>query len=135
MASDLYGTERGCGDAGGIAGPKWPQGVTAWWYHVVMSSQQESHVGIRELKEHASALIRRAAAGETITVTDRGRAVARIVPLRVGEGWWDQMVEEGRLIPARRDLIQVLQENPPPPLRPGERSPFEVLMELRADER
>jgi prevent-host-death family protein len=100
-----------------------------------MSSVPEPHVGIRELKEHASALIRRVAAGETIKVTDRGRPVARIVPLHQDEGWWDQMVEDGRLVPARRDLIQVLEENPPPPLAPGERSPYEVLMELRSDER
>jgi prevent-host-death family protein len=100
-----------------------------------MSDARESHVGIRELKEHASALIRRVAAGETISITDRGRPVARIVPLRGHEGWWDRMVEQGWLIPARRDLIEVLEENPPPPLLPGERSPFEVLMELRADER
>ena len=100
-----------------------------------MSSHPESRVGIRELKEHASALIRRVVAGETIKVTDRGRPVARLVPLREDEGWWDQMVEEGRLIPARRDLIEVLEQNPPPPLMPGERSPFDVLMEVRADER
>ena len=103
-----------------------------------MSSRPESRVGIRELKEDASALIRRVVAGETIKVTDRGRPVARLarlVPLREDEGWCDQMVEEGRLIPARRDLIEVLQQNPPPPLMPGERSPFDVLMKLRADER
>jgi prevent-host-death family protein len=100
-----------------------------------MTIGPEPQVGIRELKDNASAVIRRVAAGETIKITDRGRAVARIVPLREDEGWWDSMVEEGRLIPARRDLIQVLQENPPQPLMPGERSPFDVLMELRADER
>jgi prevent-host-death family protein len=100
-----------------------------------MSEAAESHVGIRELKEQASALIRRVAAGESISITDRGRPVARIVPLHEHESWWDQMVEQGRLIPARRDLIQVLEENPPPPLLPGERSPYDVLMELRADER
>jgi prevent-host-death family protein len=100
-----------------------------------MSGDPQPRVGIRELKEHASALIRRVAAGETISITDRGRPVARIVPLHQHEGWWDQMVEQGRLVPARRDLIQVLEANPPPPLLPGERSPYEVLMELRADER
>ena len=95
----------------------------------------ERHVGIRELKEHASAVIRRVVSGETIKVTDRGRPVARIVPLRENEGWAEQLVEEGRLIPARRDLLQVLEQNPPPPLMPGEHSPYDVLMELRADER
>src|SRR2546430_15380241 len=100
-----------------------------------MSDQPEPEVGIRELKDKASAVIRRVAAGETIRVTDRGRAVARIVPLRGDDDWWDRMADEGRLIPARRDLIQVLAENPPPPLMAGERSPFDVLMELRSDER
>jgi prevent-host-death family protein len=100
-----------------------------------MSSEPVQGVGIRELKEHASALIRRVAAGETINITDRGRPVARLVPLRRGEGWWDQMVERGQLLPARRDLIQVLDENPPSPLLPGERSPYDSLMEMRADER
>jgi len=26
------------------------------------------------------------------------------------QGWWDRMISEGRVIPARRDLIQVLEE-------------------------
>ena len=92
-------------------------------------------VGIRELKEQASTVIRRVVAGEIIEVTDRGRPVARLVPIPEDETWWDQMITEGRAIPATRDLVRVLEENPPPPLLPGERSPFEVLMELRADER
>jgi len=100
-----------------------------------MSGQAEPQVGIRELKDNASAVIRRVVAGETIQVTDRGRAVARIVPLRGADDWWDRMADEGRLIPATRDLIEVVGENPPPPLMPGERSAFDVLMELRADER
>ncbi|MDQ6743793.1 MAG: type II toxin-antitoxin system prevent-host-death family antitoxin [Candidatus Dormibacteraeota bacterium] len=100
-----------------------------------MSSERVRGVGIRELKENASALIRRVAAGETINITDRGRPVARLVPLGRDEGWWDQMVERGQLQPARRDLVQVLEENPPSPLLPGERSPYDALMEMRSDER
>lgn len=37
-------------------------------------------VGIRELKAHLAEYIRRAEKGESITVTDRGRAVARLGP-------------------------------------------------------
>lgn len=102
---------------------------------MAMSGRTEPQVGIRELKDNASAVIRRVAAGETIMVTDRGRPVARIVPLRDDDDWWDRMADEGRLTPASRDLVETLRENPPPPLLPGERSPFDVLMELRADER
>ena len=39
------------------------------------------------------------------------------------------------LIPARRDLLDVLRENPPPPRMRGERSPLDALLELRAGER
>lgn len=37
-------------------------------------------MGIRELKNRLSEFLRRAAEGERVTVTDRGRAVAVIVP-------------------------------------------------------
>lgn len=37
--------------------------------------------GIRELKAHLSAYLREVKAGETVVVTDRGRPVARIVPV------------------------------------------------------
>nr|MDQ3037244.1 type II toxin-antitoxin system prevent-host-death family antitoxin [Myxococcota bacterium] len=40
-----------------------------------------SEIGIRELKNQTSAVLRRTRAGETITVTDRGRAVALLVPV------------------------------------------------------
>ncbi len=40
-------------------------------------------VGIRELRQYASDLIRRVESGETIEVTDRGRPVAILAPLPV----------------------------------------------------
>jgi prevent-host-death family protein len=43
-------------------------------------------VGIRELKNNASKIIERAAAGETITVTRRGQPVATIVSTTVPSG-------------------------------------------------
>ena len=39
-------------------------------------------VGIRALKQNASEVVRQSAAGNVITITDRGTPVARIVPLR-----------------------------------------------------
>ena len=86
--------------------------------------------GIRELRQSASALIRRVMAGETIEVTDRGRPVARIVPLR-GQSVIDQMVAEGRATEARGDLLDV---KPSAPVS-GKRSLSDVLAEMRADER
>ena len=89
-----------------------------------------TRAGIRELRQNASALIRRVIAGETIEVTDRGRPVARIVPLR-GRSILDQLVAEGRATQATGDLLDAK----PIPLPPGKRPLSEVLAELRADER
>jgi prevent-host-death family protein len=86
--------------------------------------------GIRELRQNASSLIRRVIEGETIEVTERGRPVARIVPLH-GRSVLDQMIAEGRATPARGDLLDL---KPLPPLS-GKRSLSDVLADLRADER
>src|ERR1035437_1427621 len=69
--------------------------------------------GSRELKAQASAVVRRAAAGEVITITDRGRPVARIVPLRGDEGGWDRMVEAGGRLPGARGA-RPRAASPPP---------------------
>ncbi len=42
-------------------------------------------VGIREAKARLSALITRVRAGEIVVLTDRGRPVARVVPIQEGE--------------------------------------------------
>lgn len=54
-------------------------------------------VGIRELQQNASSVVARAAAGEELVVTERGRPVARIVPLRSSVR--DSMTASGRLRP------------------------------------
>lgn len=53
-----------------------------------------SHVGLRELRQHASDLVRRAQAGEEITITVSGRASARLVPAAPTR-WspWDDIAE------------------------------------------
>jgi prevent-host-death family protein len=52
------------------------------------------NVGIRELKQHLSQYLDRAAQGEIIQVTDRGVVKAQIVPVP-GAGRFAQGVEEG----------------------------------------
>ena len=47
-------------------------------------------VGIRELKNQASELIRRVEAGEAIAITNHGRVVARLVPAAVTQAKIDQ---------------------------------------------
>ena len=91
-----------------------------------------SAVGIRELRQHASAVLRRVAGGETIDVTDRGRPVARIVPLQNGS--LDQLVAEGRASAPDGDLLESLQTLHLPAQGSG-KSPASALREMRDDER
>jgi prevent-host-death family protein len=58
-------------------------------------------VGIRDLKAKLSAYVERAAAGEVITVTDRGRPVATLGP-PLGVVDLRAAVEAGWVTPARR---------------------------------
>ena len=88
-------------------------------------------VGIRELRQRASELLRRVAAGETIEVTDRGRPVALLSPLpRAGP--LERLRATGDVDLAAADLEEL-----PAPLRleAGQEAPSAVLARLRRDER
>ena len=87
-------------------------------------------IGIRELKQNASAVIRRVVAGEALELTDRGRPVARIVPL-VAEGALDRMVRDGDTTVPEHDLREFV----PLRLARGRRALSETLEEMRANER
>jgi prevent-host-death family protein len=89
-------------------------------------------VGIRELRENMAAALRRVQGGEAMEITDHGHPVARLVPIRY-RSRYEQLVAEGRIIPAEEP--GQLLEYEPPPLAPGEHPASELLAELRADER
>jgi len=56
-------------------------------------------VGIRELRDHLSQYIQQVEAGDEVVVTDRGRAVARVVPIK-GTRAIDRLIAEGLVTPA-----------------------------------
>jgi prevent-host-death family protein len=56
--------------------------------------------GIRDLRDHLSEHLSRVRRGEVLTVTDRGTAIAQIVP--IGERPYDRLVKEGKIIPPSR---------------------------------
>lgn len=94
-------------------------------YHVDME-----RIGIRELKQNASAVVRRVVSGETMEITDRGRPVARIVPLRFGSTA-EQLIAEGRMTTPVGSKVEYA---PLPPI-PGRPLLSEALADLRRDER
>lgn len=61
------------------------------------------------MRQHASRYLARVAGGETLEVTDRGRAVAHLVPIRTDA--WDDLVASGRVSPAE-DADDVANETP-----------------------
>ena len=56
----------------------------------------DSQIGIRQLRDEASRIIERVEAGEIVTVTKRGRTVARIVPATMPPGL-ARLVATGRM--------------------------------------
>jgi prevent-host-death family protein len=90
-------------------------------------------VGIRELRQQASAVLRRVVAGEVVDVTEHGHRIARIVPLRPSV--LDQLVLEGRATEQEGDLLDLLDSLGLPAAGGGDGLPSAALAELRADER
>jgi prevent-host-death family protein len=59
-------------------------------------------VGVRELRQHLSAYLRRVREGERLIVTERNRPVAELVPLGREHPGLRRLVAEGRVVaPAR----------------------------------
>jgi prevent-host-death family protein len=85
-------------------------------------------IGVRELRQHASRYLDEVAAGESIEITDRGRPVARLVPI-TGDPWED-LVSAGEVVEAARPMSM---DNIKPAAYPHSAS--ETLERLRNDER
>ncbi|MFD4181660.1 type II toxin-antitoxin system Phd/YefM family antitoxin, partial [Rhodococcus sp. NPDC058514] len=55
---------------------------------------------IRELRQHASRYVARVRAGESVEVSDRGKPVARLVPLAAGQDERAALIARGEIAPA-----------------------------------
>ena len=88
-------------------------------------------VGIRELRQRASEVVRMVEQGETFEVTDRGRPVARLTPVPEASPL-EQLRASGDLTEAAGSLSDLPA---PLDLPAGTESPSQILARLRADER
>ena len=85
-------------------------------------------VGIRALKQNASAVVARASAGERVIITDNGTPVAQILPL--GSDRLADLETAGLL----RRATATMREIGPPPAR-GRRRPLgDVLAGMRDED-
>jgi prevent-host-death family protein len=88
-------------------------------------------VGVRELRQRASGLLRLVEQGETIEITDRGRPVALLTPIPEGSPL-ERMRAAGDVETATADLDDLPE---PLVLPPEAELPSRVLARLRRDER
>jgi len=88
-------------------------------------------VGIRELRQRASELLRQVAGGQTFEITDHGRPVALLTPLPAA-GELQQLRLRGEVETAH-GFIDDLPD--PLPLQPGQDQPSVELARIRRDER
>lgn len=58
-------------------------------------------VGVRDLRDHLSRYLERVRGGEELVVTDRGRAIARLLPVEGGRTL-DRLIADGVVTPAAR---------------------------------
>jgi prevent-host-death family protein len=55
-------------------------------------------IGVRELNQNTSQVLARVSGGETIEITDRGRPVARLVPVDTDTSTLTRLVAAGRAV-------------------------------------
>ena len=86
-------------------------------------------IGVRELRQHASRYVERAAAGESLQVTNHGKPVALLVPLAGRARPREDLIAEGLVIPGRGEVLDVEPIAPPE----GAPSSAELLAEMREE--
>ena len=91
-------------------------------------------IGIRELRQHASVYVDLVEKGETVDITNRGRLVARLVPVRDMESPLERLIAAGILRPAE-DPGSLLDVEPAPPVPEGQPTATEILLQMREEER
>jgi prevent-host-death family protein len=93
---------------------------------------QHARVGVRELRQNLSVYLRRVERGETLEVTERGRSVAVLAPLPVGEpSTLDRLIAAGTVTPAARPRGPL----PPPGPAAGPPTLSDILADMREGER
>lgn len=90
--------------------------------------RSEIEVGVRELRQNLSVYLARLSEGTVYRVTDRGHAVALLIPLPTASTSVERLVATGRAEPAKRDLLSL---GPPPGKASGALS--KALRDVRED--
>ncbi|MBL7256738.1 type II toxin-antitoxin system Phd/YefM family antitoxin [Paractinoplanes lichenicola] len=88
-------------------------------------------IGIRELNQNTSQVLARVSGGETVEITDRGRPIARLVPVGDDRSTLTKLVAAGRAVPPTSTGPVPL----PPSLGDEDVDVAAALTEMRDEER
>lgn len=77
-------------------------------------------IGIRELRQHASRYVARVRSGESLVITDRGEAVALLVPKP--KDTWAEMIATGAVVPPVDEETS-----------PGDEDPLDIEFDASAE--
>ena len=75
--------------------------------YMAHSKKAEEPVGVRELRQNLSVYLARLATGTVFRVTDRGRAVALLIPIPEHLSAVQRLIASGRATAAKRDLVSL----------------------------
>jgi prevent-host-death family protein len=92
------------------------------------------HIGIRELRQHASVYVDLAERGYTVDITNRGRLVAQLVPANELGSPLERLIAAG-IIESAEEPGGVTDIDPYPAPAAGRPSATEVLSQARKDKR
>ena len=91
-----------------------------------------TRIGIRELRQHASVYVDLAEKGYTVDITNRGRLVAQLVPVREPDSPLERLIAAGIIEPAEEGGgVGDLDPYPAPPA--GAPTASEILTQMRQE--
>ena len=99
--------------------------------HHAVGSQK---IGIRELRQHASVYVDLVERGHTVDITNRGRLVAQMVPVKEPDSPLERWIAAG-VIERAEEAGSPLEIDPYPALPPGRPTASDVLGQIREGDR
>ena len=97
------------------------------------STSVPRRIGIRELRQHASVYVDLVERGYTVDITNRGRLVAQMIPVRQPDSPLERWIAKG-VIERAEDDGSVLEIEAYPGTSGGQASASQALERLRASE-
>jgi len=101
--------------------------------HHTTSNLPAQRIGIRELRQHASVYVDLVERGYTVDITNRGRLVAQMIPVRDPESPLERWIAKG-VIERAEDDGNILDVDPYPGASAAQPTGNDALGRLRATE-